>query len=212
MSLSTLEEWVLDALLRRLRVLAVQHVEQYCQTRGFEQTAKQVLRTLKRKGLVESFTTETIVLDLPSPLFVWNQEANPSVNFSKIGWRARSRFLTAEPREHQVLMATEQAERLFGGIGGALRQPNQILHDLGTASAYLSREVVNVGLQTTWTSEDMLRRSWRHLDLKKIPDAALIVDEKIVKVIEFAGRDYGRAYLEKFHSFWKRRATSYEIW
>ena len=212
MNLSTLERWVLDALLRRLRILAFRQVEQYCQIHALEQTAKQVLRTLKRKGLVESFTTETIVLDLASPLFVWSPETDQPADFSKIGWQAKSRFLKAEPREHQLLMATELAERLFGGIGGSLRQPNQVLHDLGTASTYLSREARNFQSQTTWTSEDVLRRSWRHLDLKKIPDAALIVDEKIVNVIEFAERDYGRAYLEKFHRYWQRRATSYEIW
>ena len=85
MNLSTLERWVLDALLRRLRILAARQVEQYCQIHGLEQTAKQVLRTLKRKGLVESFTTETIVLDLASPLFVWSPETDPPADFSKIG-------------------------------------------------------------------------------------------------------------------------------
>ena len=114
--------------------------------------------------------------------------------------------------DHQIFVASELAERLFGGIGGSLRQPNQLMHDLGTSSTYVAMLSDDAPFMELWTSEDMLRRRYRHLQIKKIPDAALIEGNQITKAIEFAGRDYSRKYLLKFHYFWKSKNTPYEIW
>lgn len=203
---------MLDALLRRVRLLAVEQIEKLCRLRAFQQTSKQAVRKLKRTGLVESFSLDCIALDLQSPLAVWNPRDEPHFDFSKIAWRAKSRFLKSDVRTRQILLATKTAENLFGGVGGSLRQPNQIMHDLGTASVYVARVQPDSDHTPRWIGEDVIRRSWRHLGIRKIPDAALIQDDRLQNVIEFAGRDYGKAYLEKFHQFWQRRATPYEIW
>ena len=212
MNLSALEEWVVDALLRRVRVLAVVQLETACQIRGFTQTPNQAIRKLKRLGLVESFRVDSIVLDLQAPLVTWVAGDETPLNFGNIAWRAKSRFLNADVQNLKLLMATDTAERLFGGVGGSLRQPNQITHDLGTSSVYVAKQLDESFSDSAWTGEDVIRRSWRHLGIRKVPDAAIIQDEQITNVIEFAGRDYGKAYLEKFHRFWQNRATSYEIW
>ena len=212
MNLSALEEWVVDALLRRVRVLAVVQIETACHLRGVTQTPNQAIRKLKRLGLVESFRVDSIVLDLQAPLMTWVAGDETPLNFGNIAWRAKSRFLNADVQNLQLLMATDTAERLFGGVGGSLRQPNQITHDLGTSSVYVAKQLDETFSGSAWTGEDVIRRSWRHLGIRKIPDAAIIQDEQITNVIEFAGRDYGKAYLEKFHRFWQNRATSYEIW
>ena len=212
MNLSALEEWVVDALLRRVRVLAVVQIETACHLRGVTQTPNQAIRKLKRLGLVESFRVDSIVLDLQAPLMTWVAGDETPLNFGNIAWRAKSRFLNADVQNLQLLMATDTAERLFGGVGGSLRQPNQITHDLGTSSVYVAKQLDETFSDSAWTGEDVIRRSWRHLGIRKIPDAAIIQDEQITNVIEFAGRDYGKAYLEKFHLFWQNHATSYEIW
>ena len=211
MNLSALEEWVVDALLRRVRVLAVVQLETACPIRGFTQTPNQATRKVKRLGLLESFRVDSIVLDLQAPLVTWDAGDETPLNFGNIAWRAKSRFLNADVQTLQLLMATDTAERLFGGVGGSLRQPNQITHDLGTSSVYVAKQHDGT-TESDWIGEDVIRRSWRHLGIRKVPDAATIQDEQITNVIEFAGRDYGKAYLEKFHRFWENRATSYEIW
>ena len=212
MNLSALEEWVVDALLRRVRVLAVVQIETACHLRGVTQTPNQAIRKLKRVGLVESFRVDSIVLDLQEPLVTWVAGDETPLNFGNIAWRAKSRFLNADVQNLQLLMATDTAERLFGGVGGSLRQPNQITHDVGTSSVYVAKQLDESFLDSAWIGEDVIRRSWRHLGIRKVPDAAIIQDEQITNVIEFAGRDYGKAYLEKFHRFWQNRVTSYEIW
>ena len=96
MNLSALEEWVVDALLRRVRVLAVVQLETACQIRGFTQTPNQAIRKLKRLGLVESFRVDSIVLDLQAPLVTWDAGDETPLNFGNIAWRAKSRFLNAD--------------------------------------------------------------------------------------------------------------------
>ena len=212
MNLSALEQWLVDALLRRVRILALIQIETFWRARSFSQTPAQAIRKLKRLGLVESFRYDSIVLELQSPLLIWKAGDEAPHDFSKIAWRAKSRFLRSNPREHQILLATDTAQNLLGGVGGSLRQPNQIMHDLGTSSVYVAKQCEEPDCTSNWIGEDVIRRSWRHLNIRKVPDAAVIEDEQVINVIEFAGRDYGKSYLEKFHLFWQRRTTPYEIW
>ena len=86
MNLSALEEWVVDALLRRVRVLAVVQIETACHLRGDTQTPNQAIRKLKRLGLVESFRVDSIVLDLQAPLVIWVAGDETPLNFGNIAW------------------------------------------------------------------------------------------------------------------------------
>ena len=93
MNLSALEEWVVDALLRRVRILAVVQIEEHCRAAACQQSVQRAIRKLKRLGLVESFKFESIVLELDAPLVVWSPEDETPDNFSQIAWQAKSRFL-----------------------------------------------------------------------------------------------------------------------
>ena len=86
------------------------------------------------------------------------------------------------------------------------------MHDLGTSATFIAWRQQSQEEDVEWIGEDMLRRFHRHLKTQKIPDAAIISELGIEKAIEFAGRDYSRQYLEKFHCFWAKRKTPYEIW
>ena len=210
MNFSALEHLVVDALLRRVRVLAFCHVKVLSASLEDQQLARNAIRKLERNGLVESFTTDVVTLQLKAPMAIWSPgEDKP--NTSSIAWLARSRFLKAAPCHQSVIIATKRAEQLLGGVGGELRQPNQLMHDLGTSSTYVA---INERLpaNSLWIGEDFLRRRYRNLGLRKIPDAAILVDGKLDLVIEFAGRDYGKAYLDRFHRHWEMKQISYEIW
>ena len=63
-----------------------------------------------------------------------------------------------------------------------------------------------------WMSEDVLRRYFRFLKLKKIPDAAMIEGERLTRVVEFVGRDYTTPYLRRFHQHWTKKQIPYQIW
>ena len=210
MNFSALEHLVVDALLRRVRVLAFCHVEALSAKLEEQQLAKNAIRKLERQGLVESFAADVAVLQLKAPLAIWSP-GDEMPNIGSVAWLARSRFLNAPSCRQNLFIATKRAEQLLGGVGGELRQPNQLMHDLGTSSTFVAFSQ-QLAASSLWIGEDFLRRRYRNLGLKKIPDAAIIVDGKLDLVIEFAGRDYGKAYLDRFHRHWEMKQISYEIW
>lgn len=208
MNLTLASERILDALLWRVRVLAFSHVAELV---GKDEASRS-LRTLSRNGFVESLHIQTKLLQLTGPIFEWAPEDPTQPDFWKLSWAAEARFNNIEAQSHTIYLATEKACRHFGGVGGRLRQPFQLQHDLGTAStfvAYVTRASTD---RQGWIGEDCIRRFYRHLKIKKIPDAAAISDDQVAKAIEFAGRTYSGDYIGKFHAFWKKKNTQYEIW
>jgi hypothetical protein len=212
MKLQPLAELVVDSLVRRIRILAECQIKQLAI--GFEpqSNVRNNLRALLRRDLIAEFQFETKALHVSQPLVSWTPYQTPTPDFGKLAWIAKSRYQNAKTQCHQIFVATEMAERMFGGIGGSLRQPNQLMHDLGTAAIFVAKRIDRSPELAAWTSEDMLRRRYRHLHIQKIPDAAIVADSGITKAIEFAGRDYSRKYLLKFHCYWQSRNTPYEIW
>ena len=212
MKLQPLAELVVDSLLRRIRVLAECQIKQLAVGVEPQGNVRNRLRALLRRGLIAEFQFETKALHVSQPLVSWTPYQTPTPDFGKLAWIAKSRYQNAKTQCHQIFVATEMAERMFGGIGGSLRQPNQLMHDLGTAAIFVAKRIDRSPELAAWTSEDMLRRRYRHLHIQKIPDAAIVADSGITKAIEFAGRDYSRKYLLKFHCYWQSRNTPYEIW
>ena len=208
MIVSQVEEQILETLLWKVRVIAFTQLKRFL---GCD--LESVLRSLKRKGYIEQITLRTQLLDLACPLYSWNPaEHESSPDFWKISWQAESRFKRVPTFDEQLFLATDLACRHFGGVGGKLRQPFQLLHDLGTASMFVAKSSSHFEQANRWKSEDVIRRYFRHLKIRKIPDAAGISNESVSRVFEFAGRDYSGNYIKTFHEFWKRKNISYEIW
>lgn len=204
-------ELVLETLLRRVRVIAESQLIELNDALQICDSTRSELRRLERSDFVYSFSMSTKILRLDAPLTTWTPLDQREPDFWKLSWLAESRYKNSKPTWEKIFVASEKAERRFGGVGGSLRQPFQLVHDLGTAAihvAFLRSE----HLKPEWIGEDIIRRFYRHLNVRKIPDAALVADGKIVRAIEFAGRDYSGNYIRKFHSFWKQRKTPYEIW
>lgn len=207
MNVSQNGERVLDALLWRIRVIAFSQVAELIGNAE----AEKCLRSLVGNALVEPLHVRAKLLRLIKPMFEWEPQQPTEPDFWKLSWACETRFEKVDAESHTVYLATEKACRHFGGVGGRLRQPFQLEHDLGTASMF----VAHVRAQTKrqeWVGEDSIRRYYRHMKIKKIPDAAVIAGERVVKAIEFAGRSYSGDYIRKFHLHWKTRTTPYEIW
>ena len=130
-------------------------------------------------------------------------------DFSSIAWQLRKRWLQAPRIPARILWATEAATHLVGGVGGRIRQPLQVQHDLGVAEIWARRPIES---DLKWISEDIFR-CWYVRDARtKVPDA-LLVDasaNKVKRVLEYGGQ-YSRKRLEDFHRYWSGRAP-YEIW
>ena len=207
MNVSQNGERILDALLWRVRAIAFSQVVELVGN----VEAEKCLRSLLRNDLVEPLHVRVKLLRLVEPIFEWEPGQSREPDFWKLSWASETRFDKADTESHTIYIATKKASRHFGGVGGQLRQPFQLQHDLGTASMF----VAYVRAQTTpqeWVGEDSIRRYHRHMKIKKIPDAAVVADERVVKAMEFAGRSYSGDYIQKFHLYWKTKSTPYEIW
>ncbi|MGB7324260.1 MAG: hypothetical protein WBD31_05275 [Rubripirellula sp.] len=211
--LSRLGQIVVDALTWRVRVISFQQLEQLGNLLHTGPVDLEVRRLLGCEYIAQVNYSAT-ALKLESPLATWRSSESDVPDFDQICWRAKSRARGdgCLPNS-KIFVAAKRAVTEFGGCGGKLRQPFQITHDLGTTSVFLAK-VAFFGWEDCqdWTSEDVLRRHYRHLRIEKVPDAATVSNERIGCAIEFVGRDYSPASLRKFHHHWSRRQISYEVW
>lgn len=163
------------------------------------------LRTL---GLLTSWRTTALSHDMQRPLASY-ERGDELPDFSAIAWQLRKRWLSATRIPVRVYWATSAAAHIVGGVGGPLKRPLQLQHDLGVAEIWARRTPEP---EQKWISEDIFR-SWYLREAKaKVPDA-LLVDERdnqVKRVLEYGGQ-YSRQRLAEFHRYWASRAP-YEIW
>lgn len=169
---------------------------------------QRMLRRLRRQGLVHTWRTTSLRLDLAGPLANF-ERGGEVADFKPLAWQLRKRWQQSPRVSVRVCWASHAATELVGGVGGRLRQPLQLDHDLGVAEIWARRrKQANV----TWISEDIFR-SWYLRDKHaKVPDALLLNLErtKVLRVLEFGGQ-YAARRLKNFHRYWASRAP-YEIW
>lgn len=208
--LSQFNESVIDLLTWRVRVAAD---IQLAKLRRGSVNVQRELGKLRRQGLVNSYSQPIVILNLYKPIFAWNPGYAEPKRPWQICWIAKKRIDKADSITRKIYYATSEAAEYYGGVGGDPRQPFQIQHDLGTTSTYLAYSTPRRrNDKALWVGEDVLRRFYRSLRIKKIPDAAIIADGEIKKVIDFVGRDYSAKHILRFHDYWSRKRITYELW
>jgi hypothetical protein len=165
-----------------------------------------VRRRLENLQLLQSWKTGIPRYELAGPL-EWFGVGDALPDFGSIAWQLRKRFEHVRMAPARVVWATARAARIVGGVGGRLRRPLQLDHDLGVAEIWTQRTLET---DRRWISEDIFR-SW-FVSERKVPDALLLdaSGKQIKLVLEFGGQ-YSRKRLEAFHRYWASRAP-YEIW
>ena len=213
MIFSHFERAVIDALTWRVRVMSREQLAELGSLMGVASVRRKIHRLLSF-GYIAQVDCAAHTVSLEKPLATWDADDLDMPDFGQVCWQAKARTNgDGSTTISKVFIAAKRAETEFGGCGGKLRQPLQINHDLGTTSVFLAK-VEFFGWEDChdWTSEDILRRHYRHLNIEKIPDAAFVSNERIGCVIDFVGRDYSPMSLRKFHHHWSRRQIPYEVW
>ena len=169
---------------------------------------RQLVRRLAKQGLVTSWRTTMLSLELHGPL-ASHVRGSDTPDFASLAWQLRKRWRQAPRIPARVCWATSAATQLVGGVGGRLRQPLQLDHDLGVAEIW-ARRLREPDLN--WISEDVFRNWFLRASRTKVPDALLVAEDRtqIKRVLEYGGQ-YSAIRLEDFHRYWSSRAP-YEIW
>lgn len=170
-----------------------------------------VLAELVREQLLCETTLSLIVPAVQRKPYAFWRPTQETPKFGAISWQGRQRLRNGMTKPTRIYWATHRAVRTVGGIGGKLRQPWQLQHDLGVTSVHLLLRRSEPTLAAHWISEDIYRREFGQRRKDKIADAFLVNPMgQVYRVIEFVG-DYSTQRLRDFHRFWSRRRIPYEL-
>lgn len=211
MQIDELDEQILTMFAWQLRCASLRQV---AATLGLKQTQTQNrLRRLQKRELLAAATINAAVPVLTRPLAVWETGELPP-DYQRLAWLLEKRAVQTVSRTERVFWATACATRMVGGVGGELRQPLQVQHDLGVAEMFDAWHQQIAKETGQWVGEDAYRSFVAPAGSRndKVPDAVLVDEQcQVVRVFEYGGR-YSWQRLRAFHRFWSDKATCYEIW
>ena len=168
------------------------------------------LKHLKQRGFLARHLVAVALFIPDAPLVNWLPDLSEP-NWHAIAWQLERRWKSLSAARFWVNWATRRAAAVTGGVGGRLRQPMQLQHDLAVTAVYIARQK-DTPEDETWVGEDAYRVLLHPKGRVKVPDA-LIVDQQhqTRRVIELGGM-YGPRRLRGFHHHWASRRIPYEIW
>jgi len=205
--------FLLLVLTWQLRVITVDQLQRMLDAQ-FEPpgSATRIVRQLVRQGLLSSARTAATFVEATTPICTW-PTGQPARDFASIAWELEKRWRHARPRTVMICCSTRQAAQLLGGLASFRQHAGQLEHDLGTASVLAALYETSPASAEKWIGEDILRRdlAGRERCLKKIPDGAIVANDKITKVIEFGGQ-YPARRLRCFHQHCARYRVPYDIY
>ena len=166
-------------------------------------------RKLHVAGLLAKDSTVAAVPTLVQPLAIWlpGQEAP---DFQALAWKLLQRRRSTRPKRVRVFWATKRAVQISGGVGGRIRQPVQVEHDLGTTATFLRRRIVAPEEAERCVGEDIYRlQAARGC---KVPDALLCsATGAAERAIEYGGA-YAASRIRGFHRHCSGQKLAWEIW
>lgn len=202
-------EHLLVILTWQLRLVAEEMVTAPEFNRSRAMTTRQLAR-LEQDGWLHRGQITAAIPDLDGELATWAPKL-AHADFGSLSWCLKERTHRWQPRLLRVCWSTEQAVTVFGGVGGRIRQPLQVQHDIGVAAMFFCRSAFAFDPRSVWVGEDVVRRIKPDIG-SKVPDALLIgAGLKPRRAIEFGG-SYSPERLKKFHSFCQSNRLPYEIW
>lgn len=171
---------------------------------------RRLIANLVGKGFLDRSTFATVVPEVAETALALWSPGEPPPDFGAVAWQGRRRLQQGKRNVECIVWATKKAVRSYGGIGGRLKQPWQVQHDLGVTATYLTYRKVAPQEARLWIGEDIYERDFRVSKNEKLADAFLVQDEQVERSIEFVG-DYPANRLQGFHDFWAAKNTPYEL-
>ena len=205
--------FVLLVLTWQLRVVTIDQLQRMLDAR-FKPSASAVrtVRWLVRQRLFQSARTAATFVEPTSPISTW-PVGWPAPDFAPLAWKLEKRWRQVPTRTVTICWSTRRAAQWQGGLAPFRQHAGQLEHDLGTASVLTALYETDPPSAEQWVGEDILRRDFtgRERCLKKIPDGAIVANDRVTKVIEFGGQ-YSSGRLRHFHQHFARYRVPYDIY
>ena len=204
---------VLDVLALRTRVATEEQLGRIVAARcAGKPSIRTVMKRLKSAGLVNGRLISAAFIESIVPLVEVDFHDFP-LDFQTIARRLAERWRNVRSRRVTVWWATERATNFLGGAASLPRHATQIEHDLGTTSILARLHETQPDAVAQWVGEDILRRDYAPMCrcFSKVPDAALIRDDVVLKFIEFGGQ-YSADRIRKFDQHCQKHRLPYSLW
>jgi len=201
---------IIDILVHRVRVLSYAQVARTWWTTATHAipNAARRLNQLAEAGFLHCYSALAHPeIELLTPVVTWIPGA-PAPLMGPVAYRLSTRWNKPPVLTHFII-ATAATGRRFGGHGGRVPREKEQTHDLHLSAVFLHFRSQLPESVNAWQSEARLLRN-RQSRTEKLPDAILNLDSG-PRVIEFGGA-YPKAKLERFHKYWTRFSTPYEVW
>jgi len=206
--------FVLRELTWSVRVFTTTQVERMLRARyGGDISARSLIQRCRAENLIRVARTAVAFHEAGEPI-ASRERGQPAPRFGALAWQLEKRWRDLASRRVTICWATPRAARLCAGVAGFDRRVLQLEHDLGTASVLVSLHQAAPEIANQWVGEDILRRDFAPFctALNKIPDAALLSGDHIVRVIEYGGQ-YSATRLRQFDShFHRKHHLPYDIY
>lgn len=204
------DEELISVLTRKVRVITADQAGRCWWPHGRSpgSSARRLFSRLESQGWLHVVSVSARPeLQLLAPITSWAVD-DPPPDFGAVAHRLKSRW--TEPLQRTIVaVATERAEKRFGGRGGPLTHPLQVSHDLHVTTLFLRLRSERPHAISQWIPEHEIARTRRHA---KLPDAAIGKSPtQIRRIIEF-GNGYDRHRVAAFHADCAERQVPYEIW
>lgn len=198
---------VFDLLTCKTRVATERHLSRLMGTST--RTTQKRLAQLCDGGWLAACPVSVALPLLQGPLLA---PGTAFPDFHRLAWRLTKRHRDLVASNEIAYWATGRASRLTGGVGGSLRQPLQIEHDLLVTEAYLLRCQFDASTPNRWVSEDVFRRDYPKRLVTTVPDALLLDEIGQPHCAVEIGGSYGAHRLRKLYHAFARRKLLWELW
>jgi hypothetical protein len=211
-SLTASANLILESLTWKVRVLTAGQIERIMRVAGRQPPhVLTVINSLVASGLLETHKVAVVVVDPAEPLWTWSP-GDPEPAYGHVLWQLERRWRSTQARRTTICWATQRAAQRFGGVAEFKNHASQVEHDLGTAAVLTRLHEIGSPMVAGWTGEMILNRDYRQAAwLGKRPDAAVVDNGVVSRVIEFCGQ-YTIRRLHGFHRHFRRFALPYDLW
>ena len=162
-----------------------------------------------RQLLQQTALARPFLFPVNRPVLTW-APPEPDPDFEATSYRLKARW-TEPHRETVVYTASRHTGFRLGGLGGPVKHPDQVTHDLLLSAVYLFCLANHPLVAAHWLGEECYRDEHRG---EKLPDAKILDDASppnIALVIE-SGGEYDAPRVEAFHRSCKAKALAYQLW
>jgi hypothetical protein len=199
---------LLVLITRQVRAMTLGQLARWAAWHQRPQSLDKLLASVERQGLICRHRVLARIPRVSQPTAVGRPSACQPTPHS-LAWEFELRLRETQPCAYTIFHASTRAAKCTGGVGGPLRHPLQVEHDLLVSEVFLCRAQLDTSTSRAWVGEDVYRRDFASSVRGPLPDAVLVDTAGVpFRAIEVGGQYTAR----RIDRALTRSALPLEVW